>query len=358
MSMHSDRLSQKLLIRTDGNEKIAMGHVMRCLSIAEAFRSLGGEVEFLLADDYVCSVLDGRGFSYQVLGSDWQDPEQEIEQMETLLKRESELEPAEKPKLLIDSYQVTQKYLACLAQSARLIYLDDLNSFPIPAAMVVNYASFAGAEENGFYGNPDTVYCLGWQYTPLRLAFAETESPFRTQVKNILITTGGSDPFEMSVRISRQMLEKEWLGDIKLHVVAGKFCQCTDMLLQLQEQDERIKLYQNISNMESVMSRCDFAISAGGTTIFELFACGLPVIAFGFAENQMESLHLLAEQQALCYMGDAREDKAEVVNNIVKKAEEYCMNASFREEYRKRGQMITDGRGAFRIAEAIWNLGR
>lgn len=348
--MRNDANRQRLLIRTDGNEKIAMGHVMRCLSIAEAFKRLGGEVEFLLSDNYVCSVLEQRGFSYQVLGSNWQDLEQEIEQMETLLKREG------KTKLLIDSYQVTERYLACLAEFAQLIYLDDLNSFPIPAAMVVNYVSFAQNKENTFYENPDTVYCLGWQYTPLRLAFAESKYQFQPRVKNILITTGGSDPFEMSVRISRQLLKQEWLEDISLHIVAGKFCQCTDILLQLQEQDERVKIYQNISNMESVMCQCDFAVSAGGTTLFELFACGVPVIAFGFVENQMESLHLLAEQQALCYMGDARQNTEELVNNIVKKAEEYCMDASLREEYRKQGQSITDGKGALRIAEAIRSL--
>lgn len=350
--MENSIASSKLFIRTDGNEKIAMGHVMRCLSIAEAFSSFGGEVEFLLADDYVCSVLDGRGFPYQILGSDWQNPEQEIGQLEKLLRGE------EKPKLLIDSYQVTEKYLACLKEFVQIIYLDDLNSFSVPADMVVNYVSFARDKGNKLYRNPDTVYCLGWQYTPLRLVFAEAESPFQSQVKNILITTGGSDPFEMSVLIARQMLEQDWLGDIKLHIVAGKFCQCTDSLLQLQEQDERIKVYQNISNIESVMCQCDFAVSAGGTTLFELFACGVPVIAFGFAENQIESLHLLAEQHALCYMGDARENIAEAVDNIVKRAGEYCMDASLRAEYRKRGQLITDGKGALRIAEAIWNLGR
>lgn len=349
--MENDANRQKLFIRTDGNEKIAMGHVMRCLSIAEAFKGLGGEVEFLLSDDYVCGVLEQRGFSFRILGSNWQDMDQEIERMETLLKRER------KPKLLIDSYQVTEKYLACLAEYAQLIYLDDLNRFPIPAAMVVNYASFAQNKDNTFYENSDTVYCLGWQYTPLRLAFAESKCQFQPQVKNILITTGGSDPFEMSVLISRQMLKQKWLEDINLHIIAGKFYKCTDILLQLQEQDKRIKIYQNISNIESVMCQCDLAVSAGGTTLFELFACGVPVIAFGFVENQMESLNLLAEQHALCYMGDARENAAELVNNIVKKAEEFCMDILLREEYRKRGQLITDGKGALRIAEAIWNLG-
>lgn len=328
-----------------------MGHVMRCLSIAEAYEDIGGEVEFLLSDRYVCAVLEQRGFSYQVLGSDWQNLEQELGQMEAILKQENN------PRLLVDSYQVTERYLAVLREFTQLIYIDDLNSFSVPADMVVNYASFASYPNNKFYQNPDTVYCLGWQYTPLRLVFAEKRSQFQPQVKNIFITTGGSDPFEMSVLIAKQMLDQKWLGNITLHIVAGKFCHCMDTLLLLQKQDERMKIYQNISNIEDVMCQCDLAVSAGGTTLFELFACGIPVIAFGFADNQMESLHLLAEQQALCYMGDARDNTEKVVAAIIGKAEEYCRDAGLREEYRNQGQFITDGRGALRIAKVIWKLG-
>lgn len=368
---------QKLFIRADANEKIAMGHVMRCLSIAEAFRARGGEAEFLLADGYVCDLLEQRGFPFRVLESDWKDMEGEMEQLRNILQQEMKISDG-KPKILVDSYQATENYLRLLGEHARVIYIDDLNRFSVPAAMVVNYASFAGLESRSLYKDSEgkktyivqewglegrslykdsEVLCMGWQYTPLRLVFADSRHVFCQEVKNILVTTGGSDPYEMSVRLADRLLGNESFKNVRIHVVAGKFCQCTDTLQQMQLREERLCLYRNISNMEELMCQCDFAVSAGGTTVFELFACGVPVIAFGFAENQMESLHLLAEQGALCYMGDAREDVNGTADKIVQQAEAFCRNASLRKEYEKRGHSVTDGRGAFRIADAIQNLG-
>lgn len=347
--------TQKLFIRADANEKIAMGHVMRCMSIAEAFQARGGEVKFLLADEYVCDLLEQRGFSYRVLQSSWQDMEGETGLLAKILQQEMRAS-GEKPKLLVDSYQATENYLRLLGEYARVIYIDDLNRFAVPAAMVVNYASFAKPDCESLYHNSDTVLCMGWQYTPLRLVFADSHHPFCREVKNILITTGGSDPYGMSVRLAGRMLGLESFKNAKIHVVAGKFCQCIEALQQLQMQEERLCLYQNISNMEELMCRCDFAVSAGGTTVFELFACGVPVIAFGFAENQMESLHLLDEQGALCYMGDARDNISDTEDRIIQQAEAFCRDADLRKEYEKRGRSVTDGRGAFRIADAILKL--
>lgn len=347
---------QKLFIRADANEKIAMGHVMRCLSIAEAFRDRGGETEFLLADRYVCDLLEQRGFFYRVLESNWQDMEGEMELLAKILQQEMKISK-EKPKILVDSYQATENYLRLLGEHARVIYIDDLNRFTVPAAMVVNYASFAKPDCKSLYKDSGAALCMGWQYTPLRLVFADSQHTFCQEVKNVLITTGGSDPYEMSVLLADRLLKLESFKNVRIHVVAGKFCQCIDRLQQMQLQEERLCLYQNISNMEELMCQCDFAVSAGGTTVFELFACGVPVIAFGFAENQMESLHLLAKQGALCYMGDARENVNDTADKIIQQAEEFCRDAALRKEYEKRGHSVTDGKGAFRIADAILELG-
>ena len=51
----------------DGNEKIGMGHVMRCLTIAEALRKQGEEVLFLSADDKPVKIIEDQGFAVKIL---------------------------------------------------------------------------------------------------------------------------------------------------------------------------------------------------------------------------------------------------------------------------------------------------
>ena len=59
-----------LYIRTDMNETIATGHMMRCLSIADAAKKQGQETVFLVADAQAQELLKKRGYAYRILGSD------------------------------------------------------------------------------------------------------------------------------------------------------------------------------------------------------------------------------------------------------------------------------------------------
>ena len=85
-------------IRADGNEKIGMGHVMRCLTIAEALGRLGEEVLFLTADEKPVMLIKERGFSVKVLYVRYDDMEAELPQTAKLLAENRE---AEKPKILV-----------------------------------------------------------------------------------------------------------------------------------------------------------------------------------------------------------------------------------------------------------------
>ena len=50
----------KIYFRTDGNEEIATGHIMRCLSIARACAALHAEVCFLVSDEQSMTILAER----------------------------------------------------------------------------------------------------------------------------------------------------------------------------------------------------------------------------------------------------------------------------------------------------------
>ena len=52
----------KIYIRVDMNEIIATGHVMRCLSVADAAREMGKETVFITADEKPVELLKGRGY--------------------------------------------------------------------------------------------------------------------------------------------------------------------------------------------------------------------------------------------------------------------------------------------------------
>lgn len=67
-----------VLFRVDGNSQIGTGHIMRCLSLAEAFQERGIRPVFVLAEPDMGSLIRQRGFECRVLGTAYDHMENEL----------------------------------------------------------------------------------------------------------------------------------------------------------------------------------------------------------------------------------------------------------------------------------------
>ena len=92
------------IIRADGNAKIGAGHLMRCLTIAEAVRKLpdGPEILVLCADEDSAKLASDRGFRTGVFQTDYQWMEEELPLWPQWITDE-------KNTILVDSYHVTDE---------------------------------------------------------------------------------------------------------------------------------------------------------------------------------------------------------------------------------------------------------
>lgn len=129
-----------IIFRADGNSKIGSGHVMRCLSIARE-ASKTEDVIFLSADCNFEETIRDAGIAFKTFSTQYDQLEDELPQMHRLLL---ETNPSA---LFIDSYFVTERYLlevkrTCGKIGCKLIYIDDLLSFPYPCDYLVNYNIF------------------------------------------------------------------------------------------------------------------------------------------------------------------------------------------------------------------------
>ena len=139
-------------IRTDANEQIATGHIMRCMTIADALVSLGEEVKFYVADEETAEFVKSRDFAYEVLGSDWNNPEGELETLAQKI-----IEDAIKT-LVCDSYSFTKDYfnnLKCKTDNTvKIVYIDDLLEVAYPVDMVINSNVYANDMDLCLYPVP------------------------------------------------------------------------------------------------------------------------------------------------------------------------------------------------------------
>jgi len=377
-----------IFIRTDGNSKIATGHLVRCLCIASALEKEGKRVVFLLSDeeshkllrDLSSTIFSDIPFSYETIvlqNTTFDNMEKELPELIKLLK------PYNSPVLLIDSYFVTPYYFSALKQVATLAYMDDLRAFDYDVDFVINYDVIPDSKRPAY----EQAYTkagkrlLGAEYTPLRPQFQNQTFFVKEKIDNILLTTGGSDPYHFCETFVPSFLSEN--KEITLHIVIGKlFTDSTITALEeLASQSPWVKLHRNVTDMASLMKQCDFAISAAGTTLYELCAIGVPAVSFTFADNQLIMAETFAECDAIPYAGDLRpehkqcippikecpkENKIEIlftnitengINNIIQNINIRVKNLISAPDTRKKlltkMQSLVDGNGTSKIAKAL-----
>ena len=336
-------------IRADANEIIASGHIMRCIAIAEQIENSAEQVIFITSDHFSDTLLDEKGYKHTCLDSDWQNKISELESVALCLKEYNITT------LLVDSYEVTRQYLQALHNLVKVVYIDDMHMFVYPVDMVINYTIETDESQYDTYNDNSVQFLLGPKYIPLRKEFENNSNQIKSDFKNVIITTGGSDNYHLIHSMVNRVIKINSWNDICFHIIIGGFF-CDEDILELESISSKhvnIVLHKDVKNMAKIMLSCDLAVSAGGTTLAELCACGLPTICFAIAKNQLEGVSAYGKSGVMVSVGDIRHDLQSGVDEIIRQIELLKNSKETRQLYAEKAKALVDGSGAKRIAERI-----
>lgn len=346
---------------------------MRCLSIADAAACMGMQVLFLLADADSEGLVRSRGYDCHILHTDYQRPEEELRQMETVLCRD------ERALVLIDSYFVDNEYLKAVGKWARSAYLDDFGKESYDVDLVINYNIYAPKlPYRKLYGEKNTELLLGSAYAPLRKEFGETPYTVREEAEQILITTGGADRYNVAGQLALRLAEwnrrengqtgreaqtqtdgpEDGTGRLQIHIVSGPFHDYRDRLKQLQARYPGITIHENVTNMSELMAACDIAVSAAGSTLYELCAIGVPAVYFYFVENQELPARYFSEMTKMQNAGNYAADAQKTLDGLTRETIRMLGSKQLRLAVSESMREVADGRGAQRIAQALLRMER
>lgn len=332
-----------IVFRADGNPQIGTGHVMRCLSLADAFRERGIRSAFVTAEPYMRPLIQDRGYECFVLDSPYDRMEEEFPALLPLLRTER---PAA---VILDSYFVTPEYMSALRAESTLAYIDDLAAFDYPADVVVNYNLYGETMDYP----PGKAYLLGPRYAPLREQFrnlAPRTAGERTE--GILISTGGTDQYHVALRCVEYLLEHPPVSGDVYHIVLGAMNRDAEQIEQLAAAVPYIEPHRQVADMCGLMLQCEAAVSAAGTTLYELCACGLPAVTYILADNQMQGAAAFEAAGLMPCAGDVRRDPS-FPERIFSKLERLMADPRGKEAVSRRMQRLVDGEGAAHLAEAL-----
>lgn len=354
---YSDRYMAMLGIRVDANNKIGTGHLMRCLAIAQEARQQGHDVLFICAQGDDTHVIEQVGFRLELLSIGWNQYDEECVLIGEVLRR------FHVSVLLIDSYYVTANYMKCCRTYCRTAYIDDLHVEIWPCDVLINYAKYADSfDYQEEY--PKTTLLLGCEYVPLREMFCHVNKVVREQASEILVLTGGTDPFHFARNLAGSALSRSGSlssqggmdsEDCGVHrhytVVCGMYNDDKQQLEQMAKDNAQLDVLFNVQNMRKLMEQADIAVTAGGMTMYELAACGVPSICYSFADNQLQNTKSFADSGHMLYAGDLRQH--DVVQSVLDGIDYLENNLEVRRDMLCRLQDLVDGSGAKRLVKEL-----
>lgn len=341
---------------------------MRCLSVACALQELGERAEFAVSDETSADLLasffpEKSSFPIHVLHADYRKPETALGGLTRLLTRGPALSPAsDGPRqesfpakrfsaLLIDSYFVTQDFLEALRSLVKTAYIDDLYAFDYPADLVINY-DFAPPEH--FYSKAGKAL-LGCGFTPLRAQFSGLTPVFRERVEDVLISTGGTDAWNAAGKFASALLTTPESASWRIHVLTGPMHAHRNELQTLAVSHPQLLLHEKVTDMAGLMRTCDLAVSAAGTTLYELCAAGVPSVSFTMADNQLPCSMDMERFAGIPCAGDVR-STPDLIGRLLSLLFSLAENPQKRSALSRSMHAAIDGKGSERIARELLSL--
>lgn len=305
----------KVAFRADASLQMGTGHVMRCLTLADALAARGTDCQFICREHpgNLIEHIRGKGYVVHALPactepvgasllaikatgdapapahSQWlgATQEQDAEACATIL---AELQPAW---LIVDHYALDARWEQALKPHyQRLMVIDDLADRPHACDLLLDQTFGRHPEDYHAWVPADCQLLCGSEYALLRPEFATLRSYSlqrreNPQIEHLLITMGGVDKDNATDQVLQALKSCELPANCHITVVMGA---TAPWLAEVSRQAEQMswptKVKVGVSNMAQLMADSDLTIGAAGATSWERCCLGLPTIMLVLADNQ------------------------------------------------------------------------
>ena len=357
---------KRIVFRVDASSMIGIGHVMRCLALAEELRLRGAGVSFICRahEGHLATTIRSRAFPVVVLPLTQTDHTPCADTYESWLGAAAGIDAAQTIEalegtfpdwLIADHYGIDAQWEKQLRDNVRsLLVIDDLANRPHDCDVLIdqNYATNAEDRYEKLI-SPTCRLLTGPRYALLERNYAACGRAFAPRdgtPRKVLIFFGGSDPQNMT-SVALETLSRDEFTELDVDIVVGVNNRHRELIERAARSRSRTTVHGPRRDLVGLMAEADFAIGAGGVTTWERMCMGLPTIVVSIADNQKPACEALAHSRLIYYAGDSAHvgpDKlAELINGVISNVEGLA-------ELRVRNRDLVDGFGAGRVAESIF----
>ncbi len=324
-------MKKRVLIFTEGGSQIGLGHISRCSSLYDELEDRDVEVKF---------IINGDATNLEVVQN------KNVEIVNWLSAEFLNLYINDNDYCIVDSYLADQKLYEVISEkSCKCLFIDDNGRIEYPDGIVVNPSLNTDSIR---YPKIDKNYLQGPVYIILRKAFINSKRFINTEVKEVLITLGGSDVSNLTPTILNALCKS--YPEFFFNIVIGNAFNNIDEIESIESANIKLLYNLNANNMKEIMVKSDIAITAAGQTIYELLATQTPFIPIKIVDNQQNNMMGLK--------------KYNLIENVLNYRSPFFikdLKAQFEEllDYNRRTEIsasygkIVDGLGSKRIVNSL-----
>ncbi len=340
-----------LVIRADGSESIGIGHVMRCLAIAQAWKTALPESPV----KYVCAELSDslreRLLSLDIDVCKISAPPGTKEDAEQTINSLGQTSPQW---IVLDGYLFSYEYVARLRSvGARILMIDDFgHADGCDVDAILNQNIYA-ARDRFSSSNDQTHFWLGGKYAMLREEFSswcDWNRNTTPTAQKLLVTMGGADSANVSGNVLRALSQTP---ERQLHVavlVGSANPHLGELKSLAQAVPYSVELVQNTTDMPKWLAWADIAISAAGSTCLEMAFMQLPMINLIIADNQIEVAEAMHREELSVNLGWYSECD---YRKLAEQTAQLIVDLDRRQRMSERGRQLVDGKGARRVVNSM-----
>jgi len=338
-----------MLIRADAGPAIGVGHVMRCLALAQAWRDRGGEAHLVAVDlpQRLARRLQAEQLSHHPI-DDHRDAASVADLAEQLGASW----------LVIDGYEFDAEFQRNVQGRGFMVaVIDDLaqlDGWNTDLLLDQNL----GADQKLYPGLSPATRCLfGPGYSLLRREVTEAIRGGREvvaeSVRLVVVLFGGSDPQSLTP-VALEAVARAALEGVAVTAFVGPAC---PDLEGIRARAERLEIDVEIAvdppDYASRLAEADLAVSAAGSTCWELAALGVPAIVTATAENQITVARGLVEAGVAI---DAGPPAAWSAADLSRAIRELADDVVTRRSMAAAGRGVVDGEGADRVVSVLQEM--
>lgn len=337
-------MSQKLFIRADASAQIGTGHVMRCLSLAETWQRAGGRVTFFSAN--LPQALQQKLAEMKISLVPILHSPGSAEDCAFLAEHVRDTASW----IVLDGYHFDASFQRQLKETGPwTLVVDDFGNARKYCADLVLDQNLGVTDSLYDNKGEQTRLLLGSRYVLLRQEFLKwrgRSQSISTVANKILVTLGGSDPDNATSLVLRALQETK-IADLDVTIVVGGSNPHFETIKDLAATSLfKVRLLRGVSNMAELMAETDLAISASGTTSWELAFMGVPFATIVLAENQRGIAQQLEASGVSKNLGW---HNATSPSAIARTVLPLLTDDATRAEMSRRGRNLIDGDGSFRV---------